>query len=297
MPILRRPLCLLLAISFATAPAYAQKGKPSAPSGLQAPADVDTAEQLYAKLDYEAAKTVSERVLKKSGLTHDQLVRAYRVLAVTAAILDSHEEAREAFLQLLVLDPDYAVDPNLGPKVTTPFMEARGEYRTLTSKPGVEVVANVRTDGGQLRVTTRDPRRMVKKVTVGYRWTSSGEYTVSQIAVGDGVPVEVAAAPAGRTRLDFYAQALDERDNSVLESGNPAVPKSAFAEASRGGGGGGGGGTGGGGGVLSSPFFWIFAGAAVAGGGTALFFALRPEDPATKASLAPQIRCGTDICK
>lgn len=297
MPILRRPLCLLLAISFATAPVYAQKGKPAAPTGLQAPADVDTAEQLYAKLDYEAAKSVAERVLKKSNLTHDQLVRAYRVLAVTAAILDAHEEAQEAFLQLLTLDPDYTVDPNLGPKVTQPFMEARGQYRTLTSKPGVEVVTNVRTDGGQLRVTTRDPRKMVKKVTVGYRWTSSGEYTVSQIAVGDGVPVEVAAAPAGRTRLDFYAQALDERDNAVLESGNPAVPKSAFAEAGAKGGGGPGAGGGGGGGVLSSPFFWILAGAAVAGGGTALFFALRPEDPATKASLAPQIRCGSDICK
>ena len=298
MPIARRPLCLLLAISLATAPVYAQKGKPAAPSGLQAPADVDTAEQLYAKLDYEAAKGVAERVIKKSNLTHDQLVRAYRVLAVTAAILDNHDEAQEAFLQLLVLDPDYTVDQNLGPKVTTPFVEARGQFRLLSTngKPGVEVVANVRTDGGQLRVTTRDPRKMVKKVTVGYRWTSSGEYTVSQIAVGDGVPVEVSAAPAGRTRLDFYAQALDERDNAVLESGNPAVPKSAFAEVGPRGGPGPGPGKEGGG-VLSSPFFWIFAGAAVAGGGTALFFALRPEDPATKASLSPQIRCGTDICK
>lgn len=297
MPIPRRPLALLLAVFLASAPVYAQKGKPAPPSGLQAPADVDTAEQLYAKLDYEAAKSVAERVIKKSNLTHDQLVRAYRVLAVTAAILDNHEEAQEAFLQLLVLDPDYTVDQNLGPKVTTPFVEARGQYRTLASKPGVEVVANVRTDGGQLRVTTRDPRKMVKKVNVGYRWTSSGEYTVTQIAVGDGIPVEVSAAPPGRTRLDFYAQALDERDNAFLEAGNAAVPKSAFAEASRGAGGGGPGAGGGGGGVLSSPFFWIFAGAAVAGGGTALFFALRPEDPATRASLAPQIRCGTDICK
>src|SRR6476620_2185120 len=102
MPILRRPLSLLLAITLATAPAYAQKGKPAPPSGLQAPADVETAEQLYAKLDYEQAKAVAERVVKKQGLTHDQRVRAYRVLAVTSAILDDQEEAREAFLQLLV---------------------------------------------------------------------------------------------------------------------------------------------------------------------------------------------------
>jgi len=300
MPMPRRPASLLFAILLAAVPvrtAHAQRAKPSAPppAGLQAPADVDTAEALYAKLDYESAKAVAERVVKKTGLSHDQLVRAYRVLAVTSAILDEGDEAREAFLQLLTFDPDYAPDMNLGPKVTTPFVEARGVFRSLPSRPGVEVTATVRSDGGQLRVTTRDPRHIVKKVMVGYRWTSAGEFSTSQIAVGDGVPVEVAAAPAGRTRLDFYAQALDGNENAVLEAGSPQVPKSAFAEAAPKGGDKGA--AGGSGSVFSSPFFWIFAGAAVAGGGTALFFALRPEDPATKAALAPQIRCGPDICK
>ena len=79
-----------------------------------APADVETAEQLYAKLDYEQANAVAERVVKKSGLTHDQLVRAYRVLAVTYAVLDKEEQARDAFLQLLTYDADYQADPNLG---------------------------------------------------------------------------------------------------------------------------------------------------------------------------------------
>lgn len=271
----------------------APKDKPQAPAP---PADIETAEQLFTKLDYDKANDVAERLIKQKGLSHDHLVRAYRVLAVTYAILDKEEQARDAFLQLLVFDPEYTVDPNLGPKVSQPFMEARGQFRSLPSKPGIEVVANVRTEGGQLRVTTRDPTHVAKKVSVGYRWTSSGEYTVTQINVGDGT-VEVAPATAGRTRLDFYAQALDDRDNAVLEAGSPQVPKSAFAEAgprivkekdkddSKSGG------------ILSSPFFWIFAGAAVAGGGTALFFVLRPEDPPTKASLSPAIRCGADLCK
>ncbi len=265
--------------------------------GLTAPADVDTAEAVYAKLDYEAANAVAERVVRQKGLTHDHLVRAYRVLAVTYAVLDKEEDAQRAFLQLLTFDPEYQADTNLGPKVNTPFVEARGSFRSLPSKPGIEVSATVQTTGGTLRVSTRDPTKMVKKVNVGYRWTSSGDYTVSQIAAGEAVSVEVSAAPSGRTRLDFYAQALDERDNAVLEAGNPQVPKSAFAEAP----GMRGGGPGGdkkseGGSVFSSPFFWIFAGAAVAGGGTALFFALRPQDPPTKATLSPVMQCGTDRC-
>ena len=297
---------LVLAASLVTGtiatPASAQRGgaKPAAGASSlgAAPVDVETAEQLYAKLDYEQANAVAERVVKKTGLTHDQLVRAYRVLAVTYAVLDKEEQARDAFLQLLTYDPDYQADPNLGPKVNTPFMEARGSFRSLPSKPGIEVAATVSTGGGNLRVTTRDPTRIVKKVVVGYRWTSSGEYTITQLNPNEVVAaVEVSAAPAGRTRLDFYVQALDDRENAVLEAGNANVPKSAFAEAGAGGGGGGGkGGKAEGGSVFSSPVFWLIAGAAVVGGGTALFFALRPQDPPSSATLSPVIRCGADRC-
>jgi hypothetical protein len=276
----------------------AQRAKPSAATTLAAPpADVETAEQLYAKLDYEQASSVAERVVKKNGLTHDQLVRAYRVLAVTYAVLDKEEQARDAFLQLLTYDADYQVDPNLGPKVNTPFAEARGAFRSLSSKPGIEVTASVSTGGGNLRVTTRDPTRMVKRVNAGYRWTSSGEYTITQINPGEAVvAIEVAAAPPGRTRLDFYVQALDERENAVLEAGNPSVPKSAFAEAGASNGGGGKTVKSEGGSVFSSPLFWVLTGAVVAGAGTAAFFAFRPQDPASSASLSPVIVCGADRC-
>jgi hypothetical protein len=295
-------LVVTLSASLVSPNALAQRGKASGASTLAAPpADVETAEQLYAKLDYEQANSVAERVVKKNGLTHDQLVRAYRILAVTNAILDKEEQARDAFLQLLTYDPEYQADPNLGPKVNTPFMEARGSFRSLSSKPGIEVAASISTGGGKLRVTTRDPTRIVKRVNVGYRWTSSGEYTISQIDPGETVAaVEVAAAPPGRTRLDFYVQALDDRENAVLEAGNPSVPKSAFAEAGAGGGGGGGSGGKGskaeGGSVFASPVFWVLAGVAVAGASTAAFFAFRPQDPATSASLSPVIVCGTDRC-
>jgi len=293
----------LLVLTHAGAALAQPKGsKAEKPRAEAPPTDVETAEQLYAKLDYDRANEVAERVIKQRNLTHDQLVRAYRVLAVTNAILDKEEQARDAFLHLLVFDPEYTVDTNLGPKVSTPFVEARGQFRSLPTKPGMEVVANVRSDGGQLRVTTRDPTRIAKKVTVGYRWTSSGEYTVSTIPVGDA-SVEVAPATPGRTRLDFYALALDEHDNAVFEAGSPQVPKSAFAEAGArpGGNGAGAGAAKDGeksrGSVFSSPVFWIIAGGVVAGGATAAFFAFRPEDPATRASLSPQIRCGADLCR
>jgi hypothetical protein len=280
-----RRVVLTLTLLLVAPNAVAQRGR-----------DVDTAEQLYTKLDYDKANEVAERVIKGRSLTHDQLVRAYRILAVTYAILDKEELARDAFLHLLVFDPDYTVDPNLGPKVSTPFVEARGQFRSLPSKPGIDIVPNVRSEGGQLRVTTRDPTHIAKKVTVGFRWTSSDEYTTSQLPIGDAT-VEVAAAPPGRTRLDFYATAIDEHDHAVFEAGSPQSPKINFIEAgprpsggtrepeSRGGS------------IFASPLFWIVTGAVVVGGGTALFFALRPNDPATSASLTPVLRCGAEPCR
>jgi hypothetical protein len=295
-------LCLLFASAMSSVASAQASGKKPAPRvEPPPPADVETAEHLYSKLDYEKANDVAERVLKQKGLTHDQLVRTYRVLAVTYAVLDKEEQSREAFLRLLVIEPEYTVDTNLGPKVSTPFVEARGQFRSLSAKPGIEVAPVVRQGGGQLRVTTRDPTRIVKRVTVGYRWTASGDYTITNVAVGDAA-VEVAPATGGRTRLDFYAAALDDHDSIVFEAGSAQLPKSVFAEAtaravekpgppgdkvegSKGGS------------VFTSPVFWIIAGAAVVGGGTAAFFAFRPADPPNSASLSPQIRCGSEPCR
>jgi hypothetical protein len=289
-------LALVLATALGSSPAWAKPAAPAAPP----PADVEVAEQLYAKLDYDKANDVATRVLKKNALTHDQLVRATKILAITDAILDKDDDAKDAFLNVLIFDPEYTVDPNLGPKVSGPFLEARGHYRALTAKPGIEVTPQLRSDGGQLRVVTRDPTHIAKKVNVGWRWTSSGDYTTQTIAAGEAT-VEVAAAPTGRTRLDFYAQALDDHDNAVFEAGSAAVPKSAFAEA----------GpkppvTGGpagktdekkSGGILANPIFWIITGAVVAGGATGAFFLFKKDATPTSAALTPQIRCGPDLCK
>ncbi len=282
-------LFALLLGSFGTAWGAPPKKEPPPPP----PADADTAEQLYAKLDFEGANGVAERVIKKTGLSHQDLVRVYRVLAITYAVLDKEDQSREAFQQLLAYDPEFTVDANLGPKVSTPFSEARGYWRALPQKPGIETAVAVRVgEAGTIRVTTRDPSKMVKKVNVGQRWASSGDYQTSTIAVGDGVQVEVPAAPAGKTRLDYYVQALDEREDVVLEAGSKDVPKTAFAEAK-----------GYGdkpkdkGGFLGSTTFWVIAGAVViAGAATGGYFAFRPHDAPTSAALSPAVRCAGELC-
>jgi hypothetical protein len=269
-------------------------GAAAAPRG--GPADIDAAEQLYAKLEYEKALDAAVQILKQRGLSHEVLVRATRLVGVTTALLGKGEIAREAFFQLLVYEPDIELDTSYGPKATAALQDAREKLRALPTRPGLEVSTTVRAAGGQLKVTTHDPTHIAKKGLVGMRWTAAGDYTVSPVALG-AATVSVPTAPPGRTRLDFFVAVFDDRDNTVFEAGSPRVPKSAFVEpaappapverqeqqkSS----------------FVGGPLFWVITGVVVAGGGTALFFALRPEDKSpTSAILSPAIRCGNDLCK
>jgi hypothetical protein len=295
---------LTLATALPSLPAHAapkpgQHARDTAASRL---ADVESAEKYYANMDYENANGIAQRVLSGSGLTHDQLVRANRILALTYATLGKEDPARETFTTLLMLSPDFELDPNLSPRVTTPFIEARGYWRGQSVKPGIEVVPTMHSnDSARLVVTTRDPSHIVSAVNLGYRWGEVGGFTTRPLAIGDSVTVNVPAAPnPSDTRLDYYVQGLDGRDNVVFEVGNPSAPKSvvvdapavvplavpvgAASEAPHGKS------------ILASPIFWTAVAVVVVGGTVGGYFLFRPKAP-DSASLAGAADCGGTPCR
>ncbi len=264
-------------------------------------ADLENAEQLYANLNYEEANKLAAGVSKQHGLTHDQLVRAFRLVALTHAVLDREDPSRDAFIQLLTYDPEYQADPNLGPRVTTPFFEARGFWRGQPIKPGVETTASVRAkEAGTLKVTVRDPTHIVKKANAGYRWGATGDYTVKPVQPGEAVVLDIPEPPGNATRLDFYVQATDDKENIVLEAGNPTQPKTVTVEtpaAVAAGGIGGGGAKEKPKSITSSAAFWgIIGGVILAGGVTAVVLATRPKDEASSVSISPALNCGAMKC-
>jgi len=265
------------------------------PASAGAKEDLEKAEQLYANLDYDAANKLAASVVKQRGLTHDQLVRGYRILAISHAVLDREEPARDAFVMLLTYDSEYQADPNLGPRVTTPFFEARGFWRGQSTKPGVDVVATAKAhEASSLKVTIRDPSHIVKRAQAAYRWGPTGDFTVKPVATGEAATLDVPEPPANASRLDYYVQAFDDKDNAVLETGNATQPKTVTVEAgpaaatppadkkkS----------------VFSSPVFWVVTtGVVVVGGGLAAFLLTRPAAEPTSASLSPALTCGGVKC-
>ena len=263
--------------------------------------DLEKAEQAYANLDYEAANKTAQSVVKQHGLTHAELVRAYRIIGVTHAILDHDDAARDAFVMLLTYEPDYQADQNLGPKVTTPFYEARGFWRGQPVKPGIDATATVHAKAaGSLKVTLRDPSHIVKRAEVGYRWGGTGAFKTKPITAGEQANIDIAEAPTGTTRFDYYVQAFDDKDNAVLESGNATTPKTVTVPAEPVTGGGGGGANNGGekkSTIFSSPGFWaVVVGVVAVGAGATAFILTRPKDEPSSATLSPGINCGAAPC-
>lgn len=263
----------------------------SAAAAKHAADEVDAAEQLYAKLEYEEANVRAERLLAGKGLAHDLLIRATRIQAVTHAVLDHEERARDAFITLLALDPDFQVDPNLGPRVTGPFMEARGYWRAQPSRPGIEAKPTLSPgEKGSVHIVVRDPTKLAKRVILYYRWGATGDMRAI-VVVGNDSNAVTATPPPNKARFDYYLQGLDEHDNVVMEKGSPLAPLSAFLSATKN--------PSSGKSVFASPAFWIITGAlAAAGGATALVFATRPEGPATSSPMKPTLICGAnDPCR
>jgi len=260
-------------------------------------ADLENAEQAYGNLDYAGANKLADRALKAGGLTHAQYLRAMRVSALTHAGLDHAKPAHDQFMTLLICDPTFQMDPNLSPRVLTPFFEAKGDVRGLSVVPGVRVSVGALRAGEPvtMRVSTQDPTHLVKQVIIGYRWGTAGALTSQPIAVGDAETATI-PAEAGSARFDYYAQALDEKRNVVFEDGNPSELKTALLEVTpiaakdagphKSG-------------FFGSTAFWVVTGvvvtgAAVAGG--ALLVTSKDRQNPTSISLGPSLYCGARTC-
>lgn len=255
--------------------------------------EVSVAENAYATLDFPAALAASESVLAQHGLSHDVLVRATRVSALSHAALGHGEQAKQQFILMLEYDPEFRVDAKNGPRYTEPFAEARGFWQAQVRKAGMDAQAVVQWgQSGEIRTVVRDPLSVVKTVAVGYRWAPERQYTTSETALPTK-PVDVPANPGGSSRLEYFVHALDAKGNVVFETGSPESPSSVTVTAPSAGkaqqekks-------------FFASPLFFVAGGAVLAAAAVGGFFALRPTDyqTATTARGLVGASCGGSRC-
>lgn len=82
---------------------------------------------LVDEFQYDKASKRVEAALQLPNITRETLIGLYELLGVAHATLDRPGRARDAFVRLLVIEPEHHLSKNLSPRIRTPYFEARAE--------------------------------------------------------------------------------------------------------------------------------------------------------------------------
>ena len=94
-------------------------------------AELTRAKELEAKLEYNEALTLVEKIIADGHADPDKLVELHFLAGKLAAGLDRVDVAQEHFARVLSLEPGTTLPDGTSPKITTPFDAARGQTSAL----------------------------------------------------------------------------------------------------------------------------------------------------------------------
>ena len=183
-------------------------------------ASLEKAGKLYADLNYIEAGKALDAALKQPGNDRASLLKILELQAVVQATVGQSEKSARLFEQLLMLNPDFKLEGNYPPRVTTAFYEARGWVEAnghLEAKPLDPVVEPGAIK--QLRVeVTKDPMKQVKKVR--FHFDPKGELVAPLTGT-----TATAALKAGPAEVSWWAELLGDKDAVLLEVVTSAAPR------------------------------------------------------------------------
>lgn len=154
------------------------------PGGLSAqPQDIctdalETAEEQYQEGAYEEARRVVTACLNQEDVPEDQVVAAYRLLALIHLRQDQLQEARSAIVNLLGVRPDYEPDE----------VESPPSYVSLVS------VVKEDLESGEL--AEEEPEEGADEETPFFQRRSTW-LTIGGIVIGSGVATYFTVGPGG----------------------------------------------------------------------------------------------------
>ncbi|MCA9672534.1 MAG: hypothetical protein KC503_43365 [Myxococcales bacterium] len=262
------PLSLLLALVLAA---------PRAARAADAASSLAEARKLYGTQEYEKAIPVLRRVAHSATASIKQKVDAFELLGLSNLILGNNKKAREAFENLLSLDPQHELrDPSGSPKLRKFYESVKASF-VPGYKPGQRIelshVTPTAARAGQaLRFVVLVPRAAAAQVkTMVLRWRrgsllsfrelpmrargASGRRFVAKLRLpGDEAGYELSYTIEARGAGGVVLGHAGTRDG-------PLTLRVAASRPTNGGGGGGGGAP-----IYKRWWFWTIIGAVVVGG-------------------------------
>ncbi|HVW28438.1 MAG TPA: hypothetical protein VHC69_23905 [Polyangiaceae bacterium] len=180
------------------------------------------AEQAYQNVDFDTMHAQATSALAAGGAARDEAARLYVLAGISAAALGQDDEAKQAFVVALAVDPTLKLDRNLSPKIRGPYLEAEGFWGAYTERLGLR--AHVAADGGHLLVELADPGRLAAQVALHVRLVGSTTYEAYTAEPAHTVRFSLPEG-ARRPGYEYFASVLDAHENVLAELGSDADPE------------------------------------------------------------------------
>jgi hypothetical protein len=164
------------------------------------------AETLCEQFKYAEARPVLAKARATPGLSREKLLRVLELQGVTAGQLRQSAAAVAAFKELLVLAPDTVLKADYAPRVTTPFLEAKGWVGAGSAPVASERVSKQTVTG--LVVVSADKLSLSRTV----RFTVAGKATTVALVEGRAL-FEL----PGLSSVSWSAEVLGAHDEVLFE--------------------------------------------------------------------------------
>ncbi|MBL9039405.1 MAG: tetratricopeptide repeat protein [Archangium sp.] len=183
-------------------------------------ADFERAVQLNEKLQYAEALKALELALNQPGNDRAGVLKIYELQCILLSTLGQAAESVRCFQKVLSLEPEAKLAGSHPPRVRTAFLEARGAMRghglAFVRVPsdvvsGQMTLLSIRIDG--------DPLKLIRAVRF-HRRIGPRDWKSTSILVVNGVASMEAPPPP----VEWWAEALGERDVVLLTLGDQATP-------------------------------------------------------------------------
>lgn len=178
-------------------------------------------------LRYGPAITILERALADARIEDAERIDAYRLLGQAYVARGKNESAQAAFRALLELDPTYALDPRLSPKIREVFGRARADVVVRPTIGDVTAIPEGRRVVVSGRVT--DPGAMLTAVDL-YTRAGGPTFERQEMVQEDGRVQAVVPVPLlDRLRVDYYLVGR-RGDAPLVAVGDAASPLSVIVD-------------------------------------------------------------------
>jgi hypothetical protein len=215
-------------------------------------------QDLFDEQRYEESIQTLSAALMRPGISRDDKIRVYQLLAYNYIVLQQEDEADAAVRGLLVVDPEFSLPETESPRFRDFFENTRTKWND-EGRPGFEIgaaggppvtlkhSAPAQVESGlaiSLTGNVEDPKAVVDKVVLYYRSGSSGKFKTAKVKYAmHKFSAEIPADAVEPPLVEYYVQALDANGLPVASRGDSELPlRIAVPEESS---------------IISSPGLWV----------------------------------------